>query len=61
MADSTWSNDLVDVLRAADQTLREAKVQGRDCLVIADPAPALETPSPSPAGDEQTPTAALLP
>ncbi len=39
VADSTWSDDLVDVLRAADRALLDAKAQGRDCLVIADPVP----------------------
>jgi diguanylate cyclase (GGDEF)-like protein len=37
VADSTWSSDLSDVLRAADHALMEAKAQGRDRLVIADP------------------------
>ena len=41
VADSTWSPDLVDVLRAADQALMQAKEQGRDRLVIADTPPAL--------------------
>jgi PleD family two-component response regulator len=36
VADSTWSPDLADVLRAADQALMQAKEQGRDRLVIAD-------------------------
>ncbi len=45
VADSTWSSDLVDVLRAADHALMEAKAQGRDRLVIADPpAPGTITP-----------------
>jgi diguanylate cyclase (GGDEF)-like protein len=37
VADSTWSSDLADVLRAADHALMAAKAQGRDRLVIADP------------------------
>jgi diguanylate cyclase (GGDEF)-like protein len=37
VADSSWSSDLPDVLRAADRALMEAKAQGRDRLVIADP------------------------
>jgi diguanylate cyclase (GGDEF)-like protein len=37
VADSTWSSDLTDVLRAADHALLAAKAQGRDRLVIADP------------------------
>jgi diguanylate cyclase (GGDEF)-like protein len=37
VADSTWSGDLADVLRAADHALMQAKAQGRDRLVIADP------------------------
>ena len=37
VADSTWSSDLPDVLRAADHALLAAKAQGRDRLVIADP------------------------
>lgn len=36
VADSTWSHDLSDVLRAADHALLQAKDQGRDRLVIAD-------------------------
>lgn len=52
LADSTWSSDLTDVLRAADHALMEAKAQGRDRLVIADPpalggiAPADPVPEP---------------
>jgi hypothetical protein len=55
LADSTWSSDLTDVLRAADHALMEAKAQGRDRLVIADPPtpggilPADPVPSPEPA------------
>jgi diguanylate cyclase (GGDEF)-like protein len=55
LADSTWSSDLTDVLRAADHALMEAKAQGRDRLVIADPPapggihPGLPVPSPDPA------------
>jgi diguanylate cyclase (GGDEF)-like protein len=37
VADSTWSPALDQVLRAADHALFEAKDQGRDRLVIADP------------------------
>jgi diguanylate cyclase (GGDEF)-like protein len=37
VADSTWSRDLADVLRAADHALMQAKADGRDRLVIADP------------------------
>jgi diguanylate cyclase (GGDEF)-like protein len=37
VADSSWSSDLTDVLRAADHALMQAKAQGRDRLVIADP------------------------
>jgi diguanylate cyclase (GGDEF)-like protein len=37
VADSSWSSDLTDVLRAADHALLAAKAQGRDRLVIADP------------------------
>jgi len=45
VADSTWSTDLTDVLRAADHALMAAKAQGRDRLVIADPpAPGSTTP-----------------
>ncbi len=36
VADSTWSQDLATVLRAADHALMQAKDQGRDRLVIAD-------------------------
>jgi len=39
VADSTWSGDLSDVVRAADHALMQAKAQGRDRLVIADPPP----------------------
>jgi len=52
LADSTWSSDLTDVLRAADHALMEAKAQGRDRLVIADPPapggilPSLPVPEP---------------
>jgi PleD family two-component response regulator len=47
LADSSWSSDLTDVLRAADHALMEAKAQGRDRLVIADPpAPSGIVPSP---------------
>jgi diguanylate cyclase (GGDEF)-like protein len=47
LADSTWSSDLTDVLRAADHALMEAKAQGRDRLVIADPpAPGGIVPGP---------------
>jgi diguanylate cyclase (GGDEF)-like protein len=55
LADSTWSSDLTDVLRAADHALMEAKAQGRDRLVIADPpttggtVPSVAVPSPDPA------------
>src|SRR5688572_30672940 len=46
LADSTWSSDLTDVLRAADHALMEAKAQGRDRLVIADPpAPGSTVPA----------------
>ena len=46
LADSSWSSDLTDVLRAADHALMEAKAQGRDRLVIADPpAPAASSPA----------------
>ena len=49
LADSTWSSDLTDVLRAADHALMEAKAQGRDRLVIADPpAPGGIVPGPGP-------------
>lgn len=41
VADSTWSPDLADVLRAADHALMQAKEQGRDRLVIADAPPVL--------------------
>ena len=53
LADSSWSSDLTDVLRAADHALMEAKAQGRDRLVIADPpAPGGIVPGPPvPAGD----------
>ena len=37
VADCSWSNDLADVLRAADHALMQAKADGRDRLVIADP------------------------
>lgn len=37
VADSTWSIELSDVLRAADHALMQAKADGRDRLVIADP------------------------
>ena len=55
VADSTWSSDLTDVLRAADHALMEAKAQGRDRLVIADPpapggiVPGPLVPAPDPA------------
>ena len=55
LADSTWSSDLTDVLRAADHALMEAKAQGRDRLVIADPpapggiVPGPPVPAPEPA------------
>jgi diguanylate cyclase (GGDEF)-like protein len=48
VADSTWSNDLADVLRAADHALMAAKAQGRDRLVIADPPTAGSTTPPVP-------------
>ena len=43
VADSTWSTDLTDVLRAADHALLAAKAEGRDRLVIADPPAAGST------------------
>lgn len=46
VADSTWSSDLTDVLRTADHALMQAKHEGRDRLVIADP-PSPGTMSPS--------------
>ena len=55
LADSSWSSDLTDVLRAADHALMEAKAQGRDRLVIADPpapggiVPGPLVPAPDPA------------
>ena len=48
VADSTWSSDLTDVLRAADHALMAAKAQGRDRLVIADPPAAGSTEPPVP-------------
>jgi diguanylate cyclase (GGDEF)-like protein len=45
VADSSWSNDLTDVLRAADHALMAAKAQGRDRIVIADP-PAIGSTTP---------------
>jgi hypothetical protein len=35
------------VLRAADRALLDAKTQGRDCLVIADPVPDPTAPTES--------------
>lgn len=55
VADSTWSSDLPDVLRAADHALMAAKAEGRDRLVIADPPasgsvlPSMPVPEPDPA------------
>ena len=48
VADSTWSSDLTDVLRAADHALLAAKAQGRDRLVIADPPAPGSTLPPAP-------------
>ena len=48
VADSTWSSDLTDVLRAADHALMAAKAQGRDRLVIADPPATGSTTPPVP-------------
>ncbi len=56
LADSSFSSDLSDVLRAADHALMQAKAQGRDRLVIADPpspgavAPTSPLPEPDPLG-----------
>ena len=38
LCDSTWSEDLQTVVQSADRALMLAKTQGRDCLVIDDPA-----------------------
>ena len=62
LADSTWSSDLTDVLRAADHALMQAKAQGRDRLVIADPPAARrDRPRrrrcPRPSRPEPTPSA----
>ncbi len=47
VADSSWSALLPDLLRAADEALMQAKTDGRDRLVIADPpTPALPTTGP---------------
>lgn len=54
LADSTFSSDLTDVLRAADHALMQAKADGRDRLVIADPpsagriSPLAPVPEPEP-------------
>jgi diguanylate cyclase (GGDEF)-like protein len=48
VADSSWSTDVTDVLRAADHALLTAKAQGRDRLVIADPPAAGSTTPPVP-------------
>lgn len=45
LCDSSWSNDLQDLLRSADRALMLAKSEGRDRLIIDDPS--LGTP-----GDE---------
>ena len=45
LVDSTWSDDLVDLLRAADRALLVAKLQGRDRLVIDDPPELLPVPT----------------
>lgn len=34
LVDSTWSNDLLSLLRSADRALNEAKEQGRDRVII---------------------------
>jgi diguanylate cyclase (GGDEF)-like protein len=39
VADSSWSTDLDDVLRAADRALLDAKAAGRDRLVVASAPP----------------------
>jgi diguanylate cyclase (GGDEF)-like protein len=59
VADSSWSSDLTDVLRAADHALMAAKEQGRDRLVIADPPAdgSVTPPVPLPDVDEAGPVA----
>ena len=37
LCDSSWSNDLQDLLRSADRALMLAKAEGRDRLIIDDP------------------------
>ena len=47
VADSSWSALLPDLLRAADEALMQAKTDGRDRLVIADPPAPLPTTEPA--------------
>ena len=47
VADSSWSTLLPDLLRAADEALMQAKADGRDRLVIADPPAPLPTTEPA--------------
>ena len=67
LADSSWSNDMTDVFRAADAAMFEAKHLGRDRLVIADTPstagrkrfwPGLHAPGCAKSGPERLTTAA---
>lgn len=47
LVDSTWSTDLLSLLRSADRALREAKEQGRDRVIIDHTKePVVENPEP---------------
>ena len=50
VADSSWSALLPDLLRAADEALMQAKTDGRDRLVIADPPTSVPTVEPAAPG-----------
>jgi diguanylate cyclase (GGDEF)-like protein len=47
LCDSTWSEDLQELLNSADNALMEAKDQGRDRLIIDEPSAGSTTPMPA--------------
>ncbi|NNE10970.1 MAG: GGDEF domain-containing protein, partial [Ilumatobacter sp.] len=68
LVDSTWSNDLLSLLRSADRALLEAKQQGRDRVIIdhtdgvadgggstTEPTEAIMTQSPTTATESAAP------
>jgi len=44
LCDSSWSEDLAELLMSADRALMSAKEEGRDRLVIDDPTPTVRRP-----------------